>query len=371
MARPADKLRGVVEMIRGRIVQGDDALRGIPGERQLAAELGVSRQTVRTAVGLLEAEGWLSRLPNGRLAVVREGKASQADGTAGAGPRGPVIGFAWGGGLSRECEMWQNGIVRALAGRGTLREIAFGHFGDPALATALHGLDGLFLLPGRGEVPAWLAERIRVSPCRVAVLDFDFSARGLPSISVFPARAERKLVDHLRKLGHRRIDCLNAQILDPVIDARIAAWRRGLEEFGLEGELHAVARYPSIEAAYRLVARKLKTAGGVGTALLCVTGPAAVGAMRACAEAGVAVGRDLSIVAVNDEGFGPYLVPSLTCLQSPPRDRVLRPAVEWMLGAPWRGPLFREPRDIPMFVGESSGPATAPAPRPIRLAKKY
>ncbi len=370
MARPADKLRGVVEMIRGRIVQGDDALRGMPGERQLASELGVSRQTVRTAVGLLEAEGWLSRLPNGRLAVVRESKEEGRPASgSGVGVRGPVIGFAWGGGLSRECEMWQNGIVRALAGRGTLREIAFGHFGDPALAAALHGLDGLFLLPGRGEVPPWLAERMRAAACRVAVLDFDFSARGLPSISVFPARAERKLVDHLRKFGHRRIDCLNVQPPDPVIDARIAAWRRGLEEFGLEGELHAGARSPSIAEAYRLVAQKLKTKGGIGTALLCVTGPAAVGAMRACAEVGVAVGRDLSIVAMNDEGFGPYLVPSLTCLQSPPRDRVLRPAVEWMLGAaPWRGPLFREPRDIPMFVGESSGPA--PALRPIRLAKK-
>ncbi|HEY8965695.1 MAG TPA: substrate-binding domain-containing protein, partial [Candidatus Methylacidiphilales bacterium] len=145
------------------------------------------------------------------------------------------------------------------------------------------------------------------------------------------------------------------------------AWRRGLEKHGLAGELHSVETAHSIEGAYRLVGRLLGRKGrkvpavpALGSALLCVTGPAAVGAMRACSEAGVAIGRDLSLVAMNDEGLGPYLVPSLTSLQSPAREPFLRPAADWMIGrGPWRGPLLVEPADIPMFFGESSGPAPA------------
>ena len=353
-------------MIRGRIVHGDDVLHGMPGERQLALELGVSRQTVRSAIRLLGEEGWLSRLPNGRLGVVA---SSCKGGKAGMARRGPVIGFARSGGGSRESGMWAYGIVRAVAGRGAVREIVFDHFGDPAIAAALDGLDGLFFLAAgaRTGVPVWLEKRMRAtSQCRVAILDVDASAQGLPSVSAFPARAERKLIDHLRQLGHRRIDCLNTQRPDPVIEARIEAWRRGLEEYGLEGKLHSGSRYSSVDMAYRLVGRTLK--GGrasLGSALLCVTGPAAIGAMRACAEAGIAVGRDISIVAMNDEGLAPYLIPSLTCLQTPLREEILRPAVDWMIeGGEWKGSFLLEPGDIPMFVGESSGPAPGFRARP-------
>ncbi|SDU27286.1 regulatory protein, gntR family [Verrucomicrobium sp. GAS474] len=351
MARPADKLRAVVEVIRARIAHGSDALRGMPGERQLAIELGVSRQTVRSAIGQLEREGCLARLPNGRI-----GAAAGREGSA----RRPEIGFVRRAEGSQENAFWLNGITRAVDGRATVREVSFDHFGDPALAAALEAFDGIFLHPSRESASPWLGERLRSSRCRVAILDFDWTAYGLPSISVFPARAEWKLLEHLRDLGHRRVDCVNAQPLDPVIEARIAAWREGLAEFGLTGRLHSDPGYPAVEMAYRLMRRKLKARerSPLGTALLCVTGPAAVGTLRACADEGIAVGRDLSVVAMNDEGLGPYLTPSLTCLQSPPRENFLLSAVEWMIGRKeWQGSLWVEPKDIPMFVGESSGAA--------------
>jgi LacI family transcriptional regulator len=66
----------------------------------------------------------------------------------------------------------------------------------------------------------------------------------------------------------------------------------------------------------------------------------------------------VSVCAVNDEGLGPYLVPSLTSLQTPPRDRYLRKAVDWMTGrGEWKIPSLVQPKDAPLFVGESTGPA--------------
>ena len=82
--------------------------------------------------------------------------------------------------------------------------------------------------------------------------------------------------------------------------------------------------------------------------------------MRACYEAGIKVGRDLSVCAVNDEGLGAYLTPSLTCLQSLPRATYLRRALGWMLSKEkWDGPLLLQPdqAEVPLFVGESTGPA--------------
>jgi DNA-binding GntR family transcriptional regulator len=70
-------------MIRKRIMHGDHALHGLPAERPLAEELGMSRQTVRRSLKLLEEEGTLIRRDNGRLEVAN---------TEAAGVRKPVIG---------------------------------------------------------------------------------------------------------------------------------------------------------------------------------------------------------------------------------------------------------------------------------------
>lgn len=54
--------------------------------------------------------------------------------------------------------------------------------------------------------------------------------------------------------------------------------------------------------------------------------------MRALSEAGLEIGRDVSVCAVNDENLGRYLLKSLTALESPPRAHDLRHPIDWMLG---------------------------------------
>lgn len=351
MARPDTQTRIAVEMIRKRLQHGDHALGGLPGERQLAVELGLSRPTVRKALGQLTEEGLLSRGATGRVRV--------AEG-AGGSARRPLIAFLHTGNIGGENGLWRDGVYAAAEKRGAVvRSFSYEHYSDAVFSKALDGFDGVFLLQFTEEkISPQLLKRIQSARARVVVLDQDETALGLRSVIVFPFSSGDKLLEHLRALGHRRIDCLNVHAHNPVIEARIAGWRGFIERHGLSGELISAPMDGSLDAAYKLISARLKTGRRVAPAVYGITVHAAIGAMRALHEHGLRVGREVSVCAVNDEGLGPYLVPSLTSLRTPPRDRYLQKAVDWMAGrGEWKKPSLVQPKDAPLFVGESTGPA--------------
>jgi LacI family transcriptional regulator len=346
MARPDTQTRLAVEMIRQRLQHGDHAVR-FPGERQLALELGLSRPTVRKALQQLSDEGLLQRGPTGRLKASSEGVA---------GARRPMIAFLHPGHIGGESALWRDGVYASAEARGAVvRTLGYAHYGDPVISAALDGFDGVFLLPLTDEkIPGPLLRRMTEAKARFVVLDRDETAIGLRSVIVFPFASGDKLLEHLRSLGHRRIDCLNVHAHNSVIEARIAGWRGFSERRGLAGELITVSGRGELEEAYALASKRLK-GGWRPAAIYGITVHAAIGAMRALHEHGLRIGRDVSVCAVNDEGLGRYLVPSLTSLQTPPRDRYVKKAVDWMVRrAEWKKPSLVQPRDAPLFVGEST-----------------
>lgn len=354
MARPDTQTRLAIEMIRKRVRHADHAAYRLPGERGLAVELGLSRQTVRRAIDQLIEEGLLLRGETGRLAV---NPALAGDG---GDPR-PLIAFLNPGGVSSETVLWRDGVLGALAGHEVVvRSLSYEHYSDPAISAALEGFDGIYFLPLASEpTPPWLAARMDAARARVVVLDHDESAAGLRSVIVFPFAAGERLLEHLRGLGHRHIDCFNVQPLNTVIAGRIAVWRDYLARHGLEGELLSHPGDGSLAVGHHAFARRLAHGKHApASALYCTTAMAAIGAMRALHESGLRIGADVSVCAVNDEGFGPYLIPSLTCLRSTPRARDLRKAARWLLtGKGWDKPSLHQPADAPFFAGESTGSA--------------
>src|ERR1700733_10847543 len=78
------KAETAAQLVRKRIFYGDHALTGIPSERTMAKEFGISRETLRGALRLLEAEGVLVRQANGRLTVAQQWQLSD---------KKPIIGF--------------------------------------------------------------------------------------------------------------------------------------------------------------------------------------------------------------------------------------------------------------------------------------
>jgi DNA-binding LacI/PurR family transcriptional regulator/biotin operon repressor len=354
----------VVQMIEKRIAHADHLSGGIPSERQLATEMGFSRTTVRAAVQFLVDRGTLVRQENGRIEV-----AAPADGT-----RTRAIGFIAPSGYSADIELWRESVDAVIHDvlkdeTVTMRCVSYGHWADPAIQEVLSGFDAAFLVTPAKKIPQWLVKKIKDSPCRVVVLDQDESEVGLPSITLFPPAMEFRLLDYLCQLGHRHIDCLNTQERGSVITGRISAWEDYLHFHDVRGRLHSQEKLNPVESAYRIIRDAIAEGKEIAPALFCTTGPAAIGAMRALHEAGLKVGSDVSVCAVNSEGLGRYLLPSLTALDAPPRAIYVRRVIQWILSdEDWQGPLLIQPEDLILFEGESTGPPVAGMQKPSFLA---
>jgi len=95
------------------------------------------------------------------------------------------------------------------------------------------------------------------------------------------------------------------------------------------------------------------------TAFVGTTFPAAVGAMRACADHGLTVGKDVSICSINIESPARFMFPSVTGLDMPQFSKLLRHCFEWFTSdRAWEGPKCLEPARAEFFAGESTGPVT-------------
>lgn len=353
-----DKVQTCIQVLQKRIADGDLFFKAqMPSERRLTEELGVSRTTIRKVLKVLLDEGVLIRQGR-RKARIRALCEKEA--------RTPLVAFLAPAVFSSDHHLWWEGVVSALEGLGAmLRPCSYQHFTDPSVHEALATHDALFFVPLAQKIPEWLIAKMSESPCRVAILDQDQSQNGFVSVCLFPPAAGVKLLDHLRSFGHRRIDCLNTQGEDTVIQERISTWRSYLAVHGLQGELYSRPKGKPLAGAYDYVAQLLREGHVSGTAFFCTTGPCAIGAMRALKDAGLEVGRDVSVCAVNDEGIGRYLYKSLTALESPLRSRYLRRVSEWMISEKeWRGPLLVQPDDVPLFKGETVGLAPVGGGKP-------
>jgi hypothetical protein len=348
----------VVELLSRRIRQGDYALAPLPTERDLAAEAGVSYMTARKAVQQVIAAGLLLRDPHGRLELARQ---------AGAGRR-LQFAFLSPTFASADIERWRLALdVVCMAAGASLRPVLYIHWDDPLVADCLGGFDGIFLVPNNEPLPPRLLQRLCRPVRPVVVLDEDWSRWKLPSLRLCPPDSIAALLRHLVEAGFEagrpRVDCLNVQPLNPVVQARIDRWRTWLAGAGGEGELvnQPIAPYERpLVAAHRMVASRLAEGWRPAPALLAITAPAAIGAIRALHDHGLEAGRDVALGVVNGEGMAEFHVPSITAVEPPDPQPFLARCVDWMAagGGRWSGPLLMEPAGAPLVIRESSTPNT-------------
>src|SRR5262245_41056036 len=276
MPAPA-KYTEVMSVIKRRIREGDYLLDSIPGERKIAEETGVSYMTARRAVQELLEEGVLIRNPSGSLDVhpsfTRRTKPAEVVLLCPAYPSGYLTQL--------------RAVVSDFATKRSigLRPAQFVHWDEKTVLEAVEQAKGTFVIPYGPEIPARLLDPFRQN--KVVILDGDFTGDGLPSIRLFSDRCIERVLDHLYKLGHRHIDCINTQNRNPEIDRRIDIWERWLRRRNVKGELWddpaPVFTDPTI-VAYGLMSRLLDDGQSKATAFIATTCPAAIGSIRACWE---------------------------------------------------------------------------------------
>ena len=346
-----EKFRQVMAVIESRIRQGDYVLNAIPGERKIAEQTGVSHMTARKAVrGLLDRKV-LIREPNGSLHI-SPGYQSDA-GTSHSILLYPAYASSYLTHLRQTVSdtAEQYGL--------SLRPVQYVHWDDPVIASAIANPAGVILIPSSVDVPSHLVAPLHASKC--VSLDLDLSEHEVPSIRLFPDKHIIKVFDHLRQLGHRRIDCISTQYHNPEIARRIRLWREWLARHRLSGELHEQPTRSfndATPAACELMRNLLAKGPLKSTAIVGTTFPAAVGAMRACWERGMVVGKDVSICAVNIEWPGTFMSPAVTGLATPNLSRLLRRCFDWFTSKQeWQGSKRLEVVNAEFFEGESTGDA--------------
>lgn len=347
------KFSQVAAVIERRICNGDYLLRPVPSERKIAEETGVSHMTARKAVRVLLDRNVLVRRANGALAVSPDYHAEAAV------PQllllCPTFPSVY---LTQLCQ-----IVSAAAEEYGLstRPVPYVHWDDPMVVRALGNRGGAILIPASLDLPAHVLDAIRAN--RVASLDLDLSALDVPSIRLFSDSHFFKIFEHLRQLGHCRVDCITTHVKNAEIERRVDLWRQWCQRHHIKGELHEHSA-PSFSDptpfAYEAMRRVLDQRRFKATAIVGTTFPAAIGAMRACGESGLIIGKTVSICAMNIESPARFLTPSVTGLDIPDLSKILRQCFDWFTsGKQWHGSKRLEPSRARFFAGESTGPVVS------------
>jgi len=346
----------VARVIERRVRLGDYILTGIPGERELAIEQGVSPMTARKAVQKLVDEKVLVRRPNGRLQTNTANNGDQSG-------RELQIGYLAPAYESPETSFWRCAASSLKVDFPyKVRPVTFVHWEDPIVADAVNSFDGIVLVCPAEPIPGFVSEILRTASSFIVSMEMNLSHLGIPSLCLFPPTAIHRLLRHLYDLGHRTIDCLSTQPMDPICRDRLAQWRTWCDIHDVQGSLHlhpVNSFEPALPRAYSVMNELLSSGSFNATAVLCITEPAAVGCLRAIHEHGLVAGKDISVCVVNDEGLARYLTPTLTALERvDPVPYISMYARHMASGKKeWDGPLVIHPDEVPLFVGESTGPA--------------
>lgn len=120
-------------------------------------------------------------------------------------------------------------------------------------------------------------------------------------------------VNHLIGLGHKKI----AYIGETREENRYTGYRSALSDGKITFRKDYAVNVPlSSEGGYQGVKRLIK-AGCDATAYFCSNDITAIGAMRACQEAGLSIPGDVSIISIDDIDTAQYLNPMLTTVHIP------------------------------------------------------
>ena len=139
-----------------------------------------------------------------------------------------------------------------------------------------------------------------------------------PSVALDTVNAARIGVEHLIGLGHRRIAHLAGRLEGFHGQARRAGDYGAREAAGLPADpaLVEAAGY-SVEGGAEAMRRLLKRCDPPPTAVLAATLVSATGAIGALHEAGIAIPREVSVIAIHDAPVAAMVYPALTTVQTP------------------------------------------------------
>jgi DNA-binding LacI/PurR family transcriptional regulator len=170
-------------------------------------------------------------------------------------------------------------------------------------------------------------------PVPVVAISAHGSEPGVTHIILDHLKAAELAIGHLFELGHRRIAFMRGPHEIPDSEFRWQGIEQAAQAVGLQIDPELVTRidsengggswseetghHPMSPEIGYLPMKQLLTATRDFTAVFCFNDIAAIGAMRALAEAGLRVPADVSVVGFDDILSAAYCTPSLTTVRQP------------------------------------------------------
>lgn len=175
--------------------------------------------------------------------------------------------------------------------------------------------DGLILSGPRSDDTALLDFHREGFPI---VIHGQLPGTDVPSVDVDNVQGATAAVEHLLRLGHRRIGMItNAPPAYTASRQRLEGYRQALETAGIPYDEELV-RYGNFdEESGRQAMEALLSLGERPTAVFIASDMVAIGALRALREHGLRVPEDMAIVGFDDIATARYLTPALTTVHVP------------------------------------------------------
>jgi LacI family transcriptional regulator len=165
---------------------------------------------------------------------------------------------------------------------------------------------------------------------------------------------------HLLELGHRRILCQLGPPTHPPTLARLAGYRRALEEYGVDFAPELIVHSARAVDSYEPVFAAMRALLPRPTAILAYNDETSIPVFKALNDLGLRIPEDVSVVGHNDLSFARFLVPPLTSVLQPILEmgrlgmEILLQKVAWDHKQPWATQqLALEPR---LNIRESTAP---------------
>lgn len=308
-------------------------LRGSVSTADFSERLGVSAVTLRRDLASLEARGLVRRVHGGATAAKRDDPASRRRSTPGTIPTigmiAPTTGNYYADIIRSAKQTAHQHGVRLVLGISNYVESEERVLVEGMIAA---GADGLLVTPSRVDFSGPTLELLSSAPVPVVLIERSvdqFTGSGrLESVRSDHEFGAELCVHHLFDQGHRRIALLTAG--NPTSPRLLAGYGTATAELGLDsihpgGDVWTAAWDTEEQRAEiaRLIAGLL--AEGV-TALVVQPDWRAMVIVQEALKAGIAVPRDLAVVAYDDQ-FSELAEVPLTAV-SPPSEELGRTAIE-------------------------------------------
>ncbi len=310
MLTPSTKHGVVAQTLWSEIQSGQWAIGDrIPSEQEIAKRFNVASMTARQAVGLLVAQGALQRIPRkGTFVASVHPFPEQVEAAK-------FVLLLEGGKMSLD-HFYLPPIIEAFEHeiKEAGYQLTISGYSDNVLGRRFP-TEAVICCILMSEEDALYANLLRERGNRVLAINRCNSIDPPPFVAPDNAGGAQAAVEHLIALGHRRIGFVRGKPGNIDGNDRRFGYLQALLKHSLRPGPEQGDNF--IEACGHGAAQEMLASDDPPTAIFCASDLSAIGAMKAVAEAGLSVPRDVSVVGFGDFPLAKFLHPGLTTIHLP------------------------------------------------------